>query len=111
MENPTLPQNPKPNFVIWIAAGVVILSIGIGLGLGLALGKYSPLNSPPASSQITSYEECVNAKGSIVTESYPAACITTSGQRFIQQLSDEEKQSLQPPDQTSEPTDSNPTAG
>ena len=40
MENPTLPQNPKPNFVIWIAAGVVILSIG--LGLGLALGKYSP---------------------------------------------------------------------
>lgn len=39
----------------------------------------------------TSYEECTMAKGSVIQESYPATCITKSGQRFVQPLSDEQK--------------------
>lgn len=84
MDNQTLPQKPKPNFVIWIAAGVITLATGIGIGL--TVGKYS---SPilPTSSQISSYDDCVNAKGSIVQYSYPATCVTASGQRFTQPVS------------------------
>lgn len=86
MENQSLnlppsPQKSKPNFVIWIAAGVITLAIGVGIGL--ALGRYSP----PTSSQISSYEDCVNAKGSIVQMSYPATCVTVDGQRFTQTVS------------------------
>lgn len=33
---------------------------------------------------ITSYSECVQAKGSVIQESYPARCVTEKGQTFIQ---------------------------
>jgi len=46
---------------------------------------------------VTSYTDCVKAKGSIVTESYPATCITKDKQRFVQDLTDEEKKNLIPP--------------
>ena len=86
MENQTSPspessslQKSRPNFLIWIAAGVAILAIGIGVGL--AVGKYSP-------KQISSYEDCIKAKGSSIQESYPGACVTVSGQSFVQPVSD-----------------------
>lgn len=88
------PQQPKSSLALWIVIGVVILAIGIGIGL--AVGKYS---TQPISSPISSYDDCVKAKGSLIQESYPATCATVDGQRFIQPLTDEEKQSLQPPDQ------------
>lgn len=94
-ESPS-PQKTRSNFLVWIAIAVVTLTIGIGIGL--ALGKYSTPASP-TSSQISSYEDCVNAKGSIVQESYPATCVTADEKRFIQPLTDKEKKSLQPPDQ------------
>ncbi|GEM_PF-1742510 len=85
-------SKPKNYAIVWIIAGVVILTIG--LGIGLVAGKY--LFSP----QVSSYEDCIIAKGSIVQESYPATCVTKDGKSFRQILTDEEKKNLQPPDPT-----------
>lgn len=108
-ESPSL-QKSGPNFLVWIVGGLVMLIIGVSVGL--ALGKYSQTSPPilPVSSPIFSYEDCVDAKGSIVQMSYPAACVTEDGKRFTQPLTDEEKQNLLPPDQTREPTGSTATA-
>jgi hypothetical protein len=38
--------------------------------------------------QISTYDECVKASGSIIQESYPAICITKADVRFTQPLSD-----------------------
>lgn len=37
---------------------------------------------------VSSFETCVQAQGSILTESYPATCITKSGLKFVQQLTE-----------------------
>ncbi len=66
-------QKSKPNIVIWIMAGVTILVLGIVVGL--TLGKYLP-------KQITSYEDCMKAKGSSVQESNPPTCVTADGLSF-----------------------------
>ncbi len=47
----------------------------------------------------TTYEECVASKGSTIQESYPATCVSISGARFTQPMSDEEKKKLLPPAQ------------
>ncbi len=83
-------SKPNSHVVVKIVAGAVMLTIGIGIGL--ALGKYSP-------KQISSYEECVKANGSVVLKSYPGRCITANGLRFTQPLTDDEKKKLQPPDE------------
>lgn len=72
-------SKPQSHVFVWIAAGVVTLAIGIGIGL--AIGKYS------SKAQISSYDDCVKAKGSRIQESYPATCVTAGGQRFIQPIS------------------------
>lgn len=46
---------------------------------------------------ISSYADCLNAKGSLIQESYPSVCVTKSGQRFVQELTEEEKKNLLPP--------------
>ena len=51
---------------------------------------------------INSYESCIAAQGSRIQESYPATCVTSLGARFTQPLSDEEKQRLIPPSDTSD---------
>ena len=105
---PLVPTSKSPNRVfILIIIGMIIL--GIGITVGLFLGKtiknpFTPIQT------ISSYDECVQAKDSVVTESYPATCITASGQRFIQPLTDEEKQTLLPPDQIGESAGSATTA-
>ena len=91
---------PKSKVWLWVTGGILLLVAGFVVGIFLGKQLYSQNTA-----QIDSYDQCVAATGSIVQESYPATCITTSGQRFIQPLTDEEKQNLQPPDQTSELTD------
>lgn len=66
-------EPPKTNWVLLLLAGMIILVIGIGIGL--MLGKYSP-------KQISSYEDCMKAKGSSVQESNPPTCVTANGLRF-----------------------------
>lgn len=101
--SPLVPTSKTNNHVfISIIIGVIILGIGITVGLFLGKTFKNPFAPKPT---IASYKECLQAKGSIVTESYPGICITTSGQRFIQPLTDEEKQNLLPPDQARESTD------
>jgi hypothetical protein len=45
----------------------------------------------------TTYQECVEAPGSMIQESYPATCITKNGARFTQPLTNEESKKLVPP--------------
>ncbi|KKU83399.1 hypothetical protein A2973_04530 [Candidatus Gottesmanbacteria bacterium RIFCSPLOWO2_01_FULL_49_10] len=100
-------SKPKNHIFIWIMAGLTIL--GIGITVGLFLGK--TLKNPFTPKQsISSYEQCLEAKNSILQESYPATCITANGKRFTQPLTDEEKQNLLPPDQSVESTGSTATA-
>jgi hypothetical protein len=49
--------------------------------------------APPPSS----YQECIAQRSSIVQESYPAVCVTKSGARFIQPISEEELKLLESP--------------
>ncbi len=48
------------------------------------------------------YEECLNAAGSRVQESYPSTCITQNGKSFTQVLTDQQKRALQLPDLTAD---------
>lgn len=50
---------------------------------------------------INSYETCTAAPGSKIQESYPATCVTEDGRSFTQPLTDEQKQNLEPPVDTS----------
>lgn len=50
-------------------------------------GRISPQN----------YEECLKSPGSILQLSFPAVCVTKSGAKFIQPLTNEEQQNLTPP--------------
>jgi hypothetical protein len=46
--------------------------------------------SPPRT-----YQECINRKGSVIQESYPAVCVSPDGNKFIQPLSEEEQKLLE----------------
>ena len=48
-------------------------------------------------SVIASYRECINSKGSTLQKTYPAVCVTKTGQKFIQPLSPEEQKLLEAP--------------
>jgi hypothetical protein len=45
----------------------------------------------------TSYDECIKLKDSILQESYPAVCVTKSGDRFTQPLTPQQQEGLKPP--------------
>ncbi len=60
----------------------LILIFGILLGAG-GLFAYQEYTASPV---VTSYEECVKARGSVIQESYPATCVTRDGKRFVQPL-------------------------
>lgn len=53
---------------------------------------------------VLSYEECLVTEGSLLQESYPATCVTRSGQQFVQPLTPEEAAQLVPPSSTPTPT-------
>lgn len=42
-----------------------------------------------------SFEDCKKLKGSVIQESFPEVCVTKSGQRFIQEISEEERMQLE----------------
>lgn len=69
MENPTLPQKPGPNFLVWIAAGVITLATGIGVGL--AVGKYSSSASIPSTCQCPDKTACPNNDVGLCPEKLP----------------------------------------
>lgn len=58
----------------------LLLVAGIVLGVGGVFGYQEFVSS----TTVTTYEECIRAKGSRVQESYPATCITRRGERFTQ---------------------------
>lgn len=73
-------SRPKNHRIIWVVAGAVILTIG--MSIGLVLGKYLPKLK-----QISSYDDCIKAKGSRVQESNPPTCVTANGLSFKGQAS------------------------
>lgn len=74
---------------------VMLIIFGILLGVG-GLFAYQEYNNGTSS---TSYEECIKEKGSVIQESYPAACITRRGIRFVQPIDE-----VMPPEPTGKDT-------
>lgn len=69
-----------PTWLKWVfivETSIVVLLLS--LFVILSLMEFSLKDEP-----ITSYEECVLAKGSVIQESYPARCVTEKDQTFIQ---------------------------
>ncbi|OGG32103.1 hypothetical protein A3I51_01610 [Candidatus Gottesmanbacteria bacterium RIFCSPLOWO2_02_FULL_38_8] len=81
---------------------LIFILIGMILFVGSGLIAYSFFKSKTAKIPST-FEECEQTPGSILSASYPAVCMTKTGQRFVQPLSEEEKKFLNPPE---EPTSS-----
>lgn len=50
------------------------------------------------------YEECIKSPGSVVMTMYPAVCVTKSGARFTEPLTQEQQQNLTPPTTTPTPS-------
>jgi len=53
-------------------------------------------------SAVTNFEECIKVKGAAVQYSYPGTCVLPSGERFVQELTDEEEAGLVPPEDNSQ---------
>jgi len=66
------------------------LIFGVLLGAGGLFAYQEYIAAPP----VSTYEECINAKGSVIQESYPATCVTRDKKRFTQPLTDEERKKL-----------------
>lgn len=75
---------------------LVIVLIILVILAGLVYGGYSYFQQQKIKG-INSFEEC--GKYYPIMESYPAQCNTPDGRHFVQELSEEEKQKLVPPDQ------------
>ena len=87
ISDPSLSEIPTPSLnakkdqlPLWIIGGLVFLALGTTIGVFGA--KF--FIQPQEISQISTYQECLAAKGSRVQESYPGVCVTVSGQRFTQ---------------------------
>lgn len=90
MDNPTVPQPPEidsrpipsapPKLSLQPIYTMLTLIFGILLGVGGLFAYQEYMVSPP----VTSFDECIKAKGSIIQESYPATCVTRDNRRFIQ---------------------------
>ena len=53
---------------------------------------------------VNSYKACTGLKSSIIQETYPSVCVTKSGQRFVEPLSEEEQKLLESPLDQESPT-------
>ena len=91
-------QQSKQKSRIFIQSILAIALVSFGVVGGVLGNNY--FNTP----NVTKYNECVKAKGSIIQESYPTTCVTRNGQRFTQPLTDEEKKQIQPPSLPPDPT-------
>ncbi|MFQ6087538.1 MAG: hypothetical protein ACE5K0_01370 [Candidatus Methanofastidiosia archaeon] len=60
---------------------IVALIIVIGI-----VGYFVLKPEAPASQDISTFEECVKAEGSIILESYPRQCVTKDGKRFVEKV-------------------------
>jgi hypothetical protein len=78
---------------------ILVVALITVISLGVAGGVYY-WNDQQKQKSINSFEECA-AAGNPVMESYPAQCRIKDGRHFIQQISEEEKKKLQPPESTS----------
>jgi hypothetical protein len=87
------PKKKKPTFFIRF---VITLLLMIGVFIVAAVITYIATYFTPVKI-ITTYEDCVNARGSAIQESYPSVCVTSDGKRFVQPLSEEEQKLLESP--------------
>ena len=90
----TPPQ--RSNKFITILAGIVILGL-LSATAYFAYSYYQLKNQPT----VNSFEECAALESSTIQLSSPRVCHTTNGQRFVQQLSDDENESLISPESDS----------
>jgi len=88
MDTPTNPSPPQtvqlpssPKLSLQPLYTMLILIFGMLLGAGGLFAYQEYIATTPA---ITSFDECMKSKGSIVQESYPATCVTRDGTRFVQ---------------------------
>lgn len=58
-------------------------------------------NLPKTSVNPINYDQCAASIGSTILKIYPGICVAKNGDRFTQSLTDEEKDSLKPPPDTS----------
>lgn len=70
---------PWLKWLIIIQTSIVVLLLALFVILSITGTSFKKVT-------ITSYDECVAAKGSIIQESYPARCITADEQTFIQPI-------------------------
>lgn len=82
-----IPQRPKNTTLL-----IILLTV-FAVGLGIFKFNLKPY-------QLNSFDECVGLRGSKIQKSYPAVCVTTDGQRFIQSID-----SANSPDPTPTPPD------
>jgi|SRR3972149_8837370 len=78
-----LPNMEVKRWFVWVMVAAGTLS------LGLFAWRY--VRNRTATSEVTTYEECVVLKDSVVGLSYPGVCVTRDGQRFTQILTEEEQ--------------------
>lgn len=65
---------------------ITLLLLAILFGITLFVAYKLGYKEKPS----TNFEECKNAKGSIIQESYPEVCVTKDGQHFTQDISEDE---------------------
>ena len=82
----------KPHLATRIYITLCIVSIILMSYLGYQHWQLKKLSTMP-----TTYDECIHTKDSKILESYPETCVTADGKRFIHPLTDEKKQNLLPP--------------
>lgn len=76
----------------------IILILFLIVGIAAASGYFIFSQNQQKIKAVNSFDDCQKA-GYPVGESYPAQCWTPDGKRFVQELSDEEKKKLVPPNQ------------
>lgn len=77
----------------------IIVTLLIIFGALLGIGGLFAYQEYTNEAEATSFATCMNARDSIVLESYPATCVTKRGKRFVQPVDD-----VTPPDPTGKDT-------
>jgi len=82
---PPIPEaslKPKSKLSLPIIVALVILILALG-----TVGYLVYKNATSRTLNITTYQDCAKAKGSLIQESFPPVCVTKDGQRFTQEVS------------------------
>lgn len=71
-------KKTKPTLVFWavIAAGVLVIACITMIIVGEILYK-------DAMKSITNFDQCTQASGSLIQETYPERCVTADGRIFV----------------------------